>query len=69
MLKQNLITRKIKFLTSVDNIEKILNIQRQYSNILHSTYNFILKNKKDKVILKTKDITQFQHNLNNINLN
>ena len=63
---ENLITRKIKYSFST-NEEKLdfLNIQKQYSNVLHFTYNRIFENNK----LKTKELTNLQHSLKNINLN
>lgn len=63
---ENLITRKIKYSFST-NEEKLdfLNIQKQYSNVLHFTYNRIFENNK----LKTKELTKLQHSLKNINLN
>lgn len=63
---ENLITRKIKYSFSTEQ-EKLdfLNIQKQYSNILHFTYNRIFENNK----LSTKELTCLQHSLKNINLN
>lgn len=62
----NLITRKIKYTFSSE-LEKneFLAIQKQYSNVLHFTYNRLFENNK----LSTKQITSLQHTLKNISLN
>ena len=65
-MNDNLITRKIKY--SVDTLEEakvIFDIQKQYSNCLHFTYNRLFENNK----LSTKELTALQKDLNNIELN
>ena len=61
----NLITRKIKYSVSKNNLQIIKDLQRQYSNVLHFTYNRVFENDK----LTTKKITELQHTMNNIKLN
>ena len=59
---ENLITMKIAY--QCETPEIIKEYQRQYSNVLHFTYNRLLENKK----LKTSEITALQKELKNVDL-
>lgn len=62
----NLITRKIGYsFSSEGDKEDFLDIQRQYSNILHFTYNRVFDNPK----IATKELTSLQKTLRNVKLN
>ena len=65
-MNDDLITRKIKYFTNtLEEAEVIFDIQRQYSNCLHFTYNRLFENNK----LSTKELTALQKDLNSIKLN
>ena len=62
---QNLITRKIKYTVSNNELNTILNVQKQYNNVLHFIYNRLFENNK----LTTKQtIDLINSTLNNINI-
>lgn len=62
----SLITRKIKYSFSSEEEKKaFLDIQRQYSNLLHFTYNRVFENPK----ITTKELTSLQKTLKNVRLN
>lgn len=64
--RENLITRKIKYsVTTEQEKQDITSIQKQYSNVLHYTYNRLFENNN----LSTKELTELQHQMNNIALN
>lgn len=66
IMNDNLITRKIKYsINTLEESKVIFDIQRQYSNCLHFTYNRLFENNR----LSTKELTALQKNLNNIELN
>lgn len=62
---QNIITYKIKYSASNEELQEILNLQKMYSNLLHVTYNRLFENNK----LSTKELTALQKDLNHIDLN
>lgn len=59
-MKQNLITRKIKYSCDDD----LLPVINQYNSVLRYTYNRLMENPK----LKTSEITFLQRSLNNVDL-
>ena len=59
-MKQNLITRKIKYSCNDD----LLPVINQYNSVLRYTYNRLIENPK----LKTSEITSLQRSLNNVDL-
>lgn len=59
-MKQNLITRKIKYSCNND----LLPVINQYNSVLRYTYNRLMENPK----LKTSEITTLQRSLNNVDL-
>jgi len=62
---QNLITRKIKYTTSNENLQIILKIQKQYNNVLHYIYNRLFENNK---FTTKQSIDLINKNLNNITI-
>lgn len=63
---ENLITRKIRYtLRDREMLSVFSDIQRQFSNILHFTYNRIF----EKPDLKTREITALQHTMKHIDIN
>ena len=59
-MKQNIITRKIKYSCDDD----LLPVINQYNSVLRYTYNRLMENPK----LKTSEITTLQRSLNNVDL-
>ena len=59
-MKQNIITRKIKYSCDDD----LLPVINQYNSVLRYTYNRLMENPK----LKTSEITTLQRSLNNVHL-
>ena len=63
---ENLITRKIKYsVATLQEQQDILMLQKQYSNVLHFTYNRLFENNE----LSTKELTELQKKMKNIEIN